>query len=392
MAYCPSLTDLNNLFAQTKNQFDKQIYQKNWMSNIYLSMFPRLEYDLSEGKTPEVITSTYELPTEEPIGTAMGSISISSGTGNGCLVDPTIIKAGYSSRSYGLQTKAFETEVLCLSDLQFDYQAEQQIANKQKGLSEYSIRWWSSWYQAQNIGMIDTKLSTLASGTTDEDVNTGYDPFSGLTAPTVELEWDHLDTLYDRLARVGGEEFAVGMAGGMPAYAINLGPGYKKKLWQVDQGVRDTVNWGDAFENFTARGINMAVYGYIPNVELYPYRYDGSQRWIPPFLNVDATKGRKSIPNPAYKTVVNGGSAVYEVVSITARNIYEVRPRPTSPSSFGKARFDPVTYAGDVRWINNPDMCYNKLGNMGFYRMDIQVAAKPIYPDNGFSIITLARD
>jgi hypothetical protein len=51
-----------------------------------------------------------------------------------------------------------------------------------------------------------------------------------------------------------------------------------------------------------------------------------------------------------------------------------------------------VTYAGDVRWINNPDMCYNKLGNMGFYRMDIQVAAKPIFPDNGFSIVTLALD
>lgn len=392
MAYCPSLQDLNNLLASTKNQFNKEIYSKFWMDNIYTSMFPRLEFDLAEGRTPEVLTTTYEMPTEQPIGTAMGSISLSSGTGNACLVDATVIKAGYTSRNYSLQTKAFESEVLCLTDLQFDYQAEQQIANKQRGLAQFSTRWWSSWYQAQNIGMIDSKLSTLANGVVDEDINSNYDPFAGNVLPTVELEWAHLQPLYDRLARVGGAEYAVGMANGMPAYAINLGPGYKRKLWQVDQGIRDTVNWGDAFENFTPRGINTAVYGYIPNVELYPYRYDGSQRWIPPFLNTDATKGRKFIANPAYRTPVNGGSAVYEVVSITARNIYEVRVRPTSPSSFGKARFDPVTYAGDVRWINNPDMCYNKLGNMGFYRLDIQVAAKPIFADNGFSIITLARD
>jgi len=379
--------------VKTKNQFDKQMYAKFWQENIYTSMFPRLEYDLSEGQTPTVISTTYEMPVEEPIGTAMGSITLSSGTGNACLVDATVVKSGYTTRDYSLMTKAFESEVICLTDLQFSYQAEQQIANKQRGLSEFTTRWWASWYMAQNIGMIDTKLSTQAGGTFDEDVNAGYDPFAGNALPTVQLDWDHLDPLYDRLARVGGVEYAVGQAGGMPAYALNVGPGYKRKLWQVDQGVRDTVNWGDAFENFTPRGINMAVYGYIPNVELYPYRYDASQRWIPPFLNTDATKGRKAIPNPAYRTTASpGGAAVYELVSVTARNIYEVRVRPTSPTSFGKARFDPVTYAGDVRWINNPDMCYNKLGNMGFFRFDIQVAAKPIFPDNGFSIVTLALD
>jgi hypothetical protein len=392
MAYCPSLSDINNLFAATKNQFDKQIYAKFWQTNIYASMFPKMMYDLTEGRQPQVLTSTYEMPVEAPIGTAMGSIAINAGTGNSCLVDATVVKAGYTSRSYQLQTKAFESEVICLTDLQFDYQAEQQIANKQKGLAEFATRWWSSWYQAQLIGMVDNKISTLANCALSETFNSNYDPFGGLTLPTVQLEWCHIQPLYDRLARVGGEQFAVGMANGMPAYSLNLGPGYKRKLWQVDQGVRDTVNWGNAFENFTARGINTAVYGFIPNVELYPYRYDGSLRWIPPFINTDATGGRKSVPNPAYRTTANNGNAVYEVVSISARDIFEVRVRPTAPTSFGQASFDPVNYAGDVQWINNKDMCNNKLGNMGFYHLDIQVAPKPIFPDMGFSIITLALD
>lgn len=393
MAYCPSLTDLNNLFAATKNQFDKKIYAKFYMDNPYATLFPRMEYDYAEGRIPEVVTSTYELPTEFPIGTAVGSISLNSGTGNSCLVDPTIVKAGYTSRTYQLQVKAFETPVICLTDLQFDYQAAQQISNLQNGLTQFSTRWWAMWYQAQNIGMIDAKVTTQANCTIDEVSNQDYDfTDAGLTPPAVELEWCHLQPLYDRLARAGGEEFAVGMAGGMPAYSLNLGPGYKRKLWQGDSLVRDTVNWGDAFQNFTARGINTAVYGFIPNVDLFPVRYDASLQYIPPFLNVDATKGRKYIQNPAYRTPANGGNATYEVITVTARDIYEVRVAPGSPSTFGRAAFNPQNYAGDVQWINNPDMCNNKLGNLGFYRMDIRAAPKPIYPDNGFAILTLALD
>ena len=393
MPYCPDLDDLNNLFVATKNQFDQKLYQKNFMANPYLSMFRRAEYDYSQGRIPEVITTSYELPTEFPIGTAMGSISLNTGTGNSCLVDPTIIRSGWTTRNYQLQVKAFESPLICLTDLQFDYQAAQMIANMQRGMTEFSTLWWTMWYQAQVIGMVDAKVSTQANNTIDEVSSQDYDfDIPGLSLPTAELEWGHLQPLYDRLARVGAGEFAVGYSNGMPDYALNLGPGYKRKLWQVDEGVRDTVNWGDAFQNFTARGINKAIYGFIPNVDLFPVRYDGTLRWIPPFLNTDATGGRKFIPNPAYRAQSSGGGSVYEVVTVTARDIFEVRVAPGGPTNFGQARFDPQNYAGDVRWINNKDMCYNKLGNMGQYRMDIRVAAKPAFPDNGFAILTLAKD
>jgi hypothetical protein len=393
VAYCPSLTDLNNLFAVSKNQFDKTLYQKFFQNNPFMSLFPRVMYDYNEGRIPEVVTTTSEMPVEFPIGTAMGSITLNTGTGNACLVDPTIIKNGYTSRTYQLQTKAFETPELCLTDLQFDYQAVQAVMNYQKSLEDFSTAWWRMWYEAQTIGMVDTKITTLANCQVDEATSQGYDfNIGGLTLPTAEAEWCHLTPLYDRLAQTGAGEFAVGYANGLPLYSLNVGPGYKRKLWQVDQGVRDTVNWGDAFENFTARGINMAVYGFIPNVNLWPARYDSALRWIPPFLNTDATRGRKYVPNPAYKTPALGGNASYELITVTARDIFEVRVAPGDPNAFGKARFDPQNYMGDVRWINNPDMCNNKLGNMGQYRMDIRVAPKPIYPDNGFAILTVALD
>jgi len=45
-----------------------------------------------------------------------------------------------------------------------------------------------------------------------------------------------------------------------------------------------------------------------------------------------------------------------------------------------------------VRWINNPDMSTNALGNFGFYRLDIQQAAMPEFPELGFAGITIAVD
>lgn len=393
MPQCPDLDDLNNLFAVSKNQFDKRLYARFFQENPYMSMFPRLEYDYAEGRIPEVVTSTYELPTEFPIGTSMSTISLSSGTGSSCLIDATTIKSGYTSRNYQLYAKSWDSPVICLTDLRYDWQAVQQINNMVKGLGEYMTRWWAMWYQARIIEMIDTKISTLANCGIDEVISADPDFVDpNLTLPTAELEWCHLQPLYDRLARIGGAQYAVGYSNGMPDYALNIGPGYKRKLWQVDEGVRDTVNWGDAFENFTARGINRAVYGFIPNVDLFPVRYDGSMRYIPPFLNTDASVGRKSISNPAYRTPAFGGNAIYEVFSVTARDIFEVRVAPGGPTSFGRATFSPQNYGGDVRWVNNPDMCLNKRGDLGQFIMDVRVAAKPIFPENGFVGITRALD
>ena len=54
--------------------------------------------------------------------------------------------------------------------------------------------------------------------------------------------------------------------------------------------------------------------------------------------------------------------------------------------------FDPVNYVGEPMWINNKDMCENVLGNMGFYKMLVAMAAKPIRPEIGITGLTLARD
>lgn len=385
---------VNNVFAQYVNQYQEPIYNWVWRTNPYISLFTRREYQLSDGLQPKVLTSTSELPTSYP--TDLANLALSDGTADACDVPPTTIRDGYIERNYQLEIQAFNSRVLCLTDLQFDYQVVQQVSNFQTNLGQYATVFWSDWYRIKNLCMINGKVGTLAAGAYIQTDDSLCD-FTGLIAeggtPTTQLNWVHLNALYDKMIRNGGGLSAVGMSEGQPLFSLSCGPGYKRALFQDDTKVRDTVNWGDAFQNFTARGINTSINGYIPNVDDFPLRYDAAFQLIYPTINVPATKGFKFITNPDYLTVGNGGQAVYEVAWVLCRDIYEVRPRPIGPTTFAQASFNPINYVGEIQWINNRTFGgVNDQGNKGYYRMDFQMAAKPIRPELGYSILTLALD
>lgn len=387
---CPDLTDLNNLFTTAINQYQLPLYNWVWRVNPYISLFQRREFEPTDGLIPQVITTTSELPESYPDDLA--NLTLSDGTSSACDIDAQIINPGYITRNYQLEVDAWQTPVICLTDLQFDWKAEQTIANFQQNIGQFATVRWSDWYRMKNIQMINTKASTQAAGALDTAENSDTD-FTAVALPTTALSWDHLNPLYDLQMQLGAEASAVGYSEGQPLLTLCMGPGIKRALFQTDSKIRDTVNWGDAFQNFTARGINTSINGYVPNVDLYPVRYaaDGTTK-IYPTQNVNATRGRKNIPNPQYKTVANGGLAVYEVVYVLCRDIYEVRPRPIGPTQFGMASFNAVNYVGDLNWINNRDNCQNLLGNKGLFRIDLQMAAKPVRPELGVSLLTLAVD
>lgn len=391
----PDLGTINNLFAQVINNYQEPIYNWVWRVNPFIGMVPRREFANLEGLSPKVLTTTSSLPTSYP--TDLPNLTLSDGTGDSsCAVPPGVIQDGYTERTYQLELDAWRTRVLCLTDLQFDWQAAQMIGNMQDNITQFVTVRWSDWYRIKNLCMINNKILTTTNQIYTQVSDSNCD-FSGLTIGTsaAELEWTHLNRLYDQWIRVGGALGAVGYSEGQPLAALTLGPGYKRKLYQADSQTRDTVNWGDAFQNFTARGINTSINGYVPNVDDFPIRYDVDMNPIYPTLNVPNTKGQQFIQNPAYYTPATHpeGEAVFEVVTVMCNNIWEVRPRPIGPTSFGMANFNPINYVGDIQWINNKTFGGdNDQGNLGYYRVDLQMAAKPVRPQWGFSILTAALD
>lgn len=390
----PDLATINSFFETVKNQFSPTILARQWTTDPYVGLVESKPYEPDMGLVQTVVTATHELPTAYDTDT---NLVLSNGTGNAaCSPAVSTIGGGYTNRDFQLSVKAFETLPFCLTDLQFKFQAVQQAKAFEKGLSDYVVQWQADWHRRKNISMIDTKVTTLAGDLIATATNSNEN-FTAVALPTQVLSWAQMAQLYDLLTVIAGEQNAVGYSDGEPVFSLNIGPGLKRRLFLTNTLNRTSVDFLDQGKeysrNFLSRGIKTACGGFLPNVDQNAIRFaaDGTTR-IYPWINEATTVGNKAARNPNYRTVANGGLAVYEAFSVMARGIYSKRPRPVGSTAYSLQNYNPISYTGDVKWINNPDMGYNKQGNYGFYRIDIQQAAMPEFPELGFTGITLAVD
>ena len=400
--------NINDYFVERRNQFHKTVYQKLFRSNPFKTLVPMSAFDLSEGRQPTVRTLTHELPTAYP--SSLTEITVSNGTGNPqCNPTATTIKRGEIQRTFKLYGTSFNTDTVCLSDMKRAVDAAEAVAGFERALTEYIQVWWSDWYRLQNISMVDNKVATRASGALNAAVSTKGD-FTDLTAlPNDYLTWDHLKQIYWQLCRNGlADELAVGRdTKGRPIIPLHAGVGTIARLW-TDSTTKDSVKFFDPAKNLEILGYDGAVNGFLPVVDLFPIRFGKSggiasaadltaANMVYPTVNADATAGRKYLPNTAYAVngggIGGGGTSEYEVATILGRQVWEAKYEPVDPTQFSGMKFDPTNYIGEFQWINNRTFGGdNDRGNLGYYLADIRAAAKPIFPELGFSILTKATD
>ncbi len=398
--------NVDNYFVERRNQFHKTVYQKLFRSNPFRTLVPMSAFDLDEGRTPTVRTVTHELPTSYP--TALTAVGVSNATGNpSCNPTPTAIKRGEIQRTFTLTATSFSTDPVCLSDLKRAVDAASTVAAFERALSEYLQVFWSDWYRVQNITMADNKAFT-DSATSLSKVSSTTGDFSATTALAIkDLNWDHLRQIYWDLVRNGlADEMAVGVdSKGRPVLPFYAGPGIIGRLF-TDNNVKDTVKYYDPKKNLSHLGYDGAVNGFLPMVDVFPVRYGKAStgivtpatdlvaaNMIYPTANASATVGRKSIPNVNYQTLARGGLAEYEVATILGRDVWEAKYEQVDPTQFSGMKFDPVNYIGEFQWINSRTFQGdNDRGNLGYYLADVRCAAKPIFPELGYTILTKATD
>lgn len=396
-----SFTDISNIAPVAINLYQDPVYQKQLKSQPQMKLVPSAEFKNTDGLNPVVVTTTHTLPTSYPTG--LSNLTLSNGTGSAaCDISATLIRNGYKSRTYALEVAAFESLPLCATDLDFgpNPQAEDKtsviVANYIAGMYKYLEVFQTDWYRIKNIAMINNKIGCELNGAFNHVSDTNAN-FSGLSnLPSDILRWNHLDPLYDLSQQTGMSEQSPAQSGGDAAFFLVCGMNAKRRLFQYDQLVRDTVNWqtgNEALQNFKATGIDTTINGFLPIIDNFSIRYavDGTTP-IYPFINQATTSGFEWVPNPDYKPKSQGGSAVYEVFHVLCNNIWERRARSVSPGNVGGASFSPINYTGEINWINNKDMTVNPQGNKGYFRADWQSAAKSIFPEYGFSGLALLED
>jgi hypothetical protein len=383
---------LNSFFEKYVDNFVEPIYDSIYRYDPYAPLIKREKWNYEMGENQTVVRTSAELPTGYDFN--LSAIPTSTGTVSACDITTAEIKSGHSLRSFALRGAAFRSEWLCLRDLKTKWAAIKAVQNYESALKQFATVWWSDFRRKRFIEMLDGKISTTGAAAITETENSDAD-FSALAAslPTALLNWDIISQLSETLLRKGAGVNSVGFAeGGKPVFMLTCGWGLKRSLW-LNNLVRETVNYAKPFENLKFRGYGGAIDGVLPNVDNQIMRFDEDLNPIYPTVNVAASNGMKWQLNPAYKTVANNGDAVYEVAYLTVGNVYEEHVPGVEPKAYSKAKFDGVnSYSGEIQWLNNPDNDVNPLGENGYYRMEMQVAAKPTHPDNGYAILTLAKD
>lgn len=399
------MADINNYFVERRNQFHKTVYQKLFRSNPFRTLVPMSAFDLTEGRQPTVRTLTHELPTAYP--SSLTEITVSNGTGNAnCNPTSTTIKRGEIQRTFKLYGTSFNTDTVCLSDLKRAVDAAETVAGFERALTEYISVWWGDWYRLQNISMVDNKAVSRASGVLNVTSSTAAD-FTGVSnLPNEYLTWDHLKQIYWQLCRNGlADELAVGRDGkGRPVLPLHAGPGVISRLF-TNSDTKDSVKFFDPAKNLEILGYDGAVNGFLPVVDLFPIRFGKTggiasaadltlANTVYPTKNVAATSGQKYVANEKYNlNGVNSGIAEYEVATVLGRQVWEAKYEPVDPTQFSGMKFDPTNYIGEFQWINNRTFGGdNDRGNLGYYLADIRAAAKPIFPELGYTILTKATD
>jgi hypothetical protein len=397
------MADINNYFVERRNQFHKTVYQKLFRTNPFKTLVPMSGFDLTEGRTPTVRTLTHELPTGYP--SSLTEVTLNDGTGQEqCTQPATTIKRGEKQRTFALYSTAFDTDTVCLSDLKRAHDAANSVAGFERALSEYTNVWWGDWYRLQNIKMVDNKAVTRASNVLSVATSTAAD-FTGVSAlPNDFINWEHLKAIYWQLVRNGlADELAVGRdSKGRPVLPLHAGPGVLASLF-TDSNTKDSVKFFDPAKNLEIMGYDGAVNGFLPVADLFPIRFGKSggiaavadltlANTVYPTANANVAVGRGYGPNALYNlNGVSGGLAEYEVVTILGRDVWEAKYESIDPTQFAGMKFDPKNYVGEFQWINNKTFRGdNDNGLFGYYRADIRVAAKPIFPELGYSVLTKA--
>ena len=308
---------------------------------------------------------------------------------------------GISTRSTQLKKAALNSPDICLDDLRFAWQVEDQIKNVVRVLSENSKYVWTNAYQDEYIAACGNKLVPRAATTgatpTPASIITGSTFANGANLnATSKLTWGTLEHIYEQLGYFGGSLNPFARVDEMtPIYAA-VGDRFTfHDLKRQDGNTRDDFRY--AYEGsergsamLEAPGLNGVYRGFRFFTVEFPPRYDWvGNAWVRrlPFDGTDPTsriltnkEGHGWEVSAAYKNAAYTDTTIYhaDVMKILV-------PKPVGVG--GGMSYNPQhSWTGEFVWRNIPDRECNIDNNTGFFRALFAYGPKIERPDLGFVV------
>lgn len=374
----------DTLLTYMSNLLQEQMYKTTIRRSPWNSMMiDQIAWKDGVGDTGRVnvFGATYTLPEWVPV--TMNSLSTD--------VPLTINETGATEYSFQRSAARLASQKIDVTRIRQAWENKQQAANILDQLVANVGLAWSETYRAQYTNIATFKCILTKNGIIGLNSAENITTFAE-QEPDCVLTSGVMDRMYNKLQFEGAFDAAAGMANGAPVFTVMASRDTTDYILQEDPNIRQDIrfmeaNFGDNSYLMHQLGATKAFRNFVYLQDSMAPRYDFDdtkpvgQKWvrIHPYVAVPSTTGNIYIPNEAYD------NAPFEDTIIFVRDVFKSMVVPPFNSA-DKMKFNPRTFNGEVRWINNPDMNTNYLGTQGMFVAELSNAAMPVYPRHGIVI------
>ena len=320
---------------------------------------------------------------------------------NACEYDPVVTGYGFEEKKYTIYETTRKTEDICLRDIVFHWQFEQQLEMIFNSLADVTLGAWERWLRETYI-TFSTKL-TVAEGfpsfSVDSAVNAnGVVDSKSLRVITPGVALDQIGTLtqdvldhqYMYLARQARSGKVSDSENGMPVFALVTSFETSTELIRKDSERNEDFRY--AKPSFLLEG-----YGTVTGYRNFAHSHDlETPRYkVKEADGVTATKLERVYPYKHEATTIGNATNVdkdyvyapFELSVIFLKNVFRGLV-PENPTAVAGATFGGASNLGSYKWINIPDQTTNLLGEKGFMFARFNAAPEPLEQvDNAVTLL-----
>lgn len=317
-------------------------------------------------------------------GRAPGTLGADDPGFDPCKYDVYKIKYGFSVRDFRMFETARATEDICINDIKWNWQFEQQLALIFGQLTDVTLNVHENFNQEMYLRFCRKVVWT----DTADGVEFDYDPFASkevrLPAGTSvsTLSSKHFRYWYEMMM-LDVESDALGQDGDMPVFPFIVHPLDFDDMLNNDATIREDFRYANPtalvanYGNIKQwRGTGFMTHKLPPRFRLNRVENGESiYERVDPFVEEAAgSMGVQMSLNPEYI------KAEYAIGMYMIDRVFEKLVPPAGPASPGGGTSfgDTPNLAGEWQWQVFKDPCNNPLGEKGRYFSRFQNAAKPL--------------
>lgn len=289
----------------------------------------------------------------------------------------TLVKAGFEKKSFSAMETFRRSEDICLNNIKWNWEYEQQLELYFGWLSEVTLRVW------ENLGRevcmkYGKKYVVTASGM--QAVDATYDPLvsknvtcAGGTTPTV-INGAYLQALLIQLT-LERPASAISMVNGMPSWGLVIDPAAFDKQILRETDTREDLQYAAPTVLIEGLGTVKTWKGWtlMYNNVLPRFTYSaGTFTRVEPYTNEATTKGDKQKLNPLYLTATHGAMFVFP------KDPVQLLMPQENPANIAGMQYGVLPkHNGDFMFLNIQEAVHNPLKEKGHFFGRYQTFVKP---------------